>query len=582
MDRPGKNDGNGAAKPSTGMRAKLAGYGDDEFSIFLRNVFIKAMGYSDSTLDRPIIGITNTYSGYNACHRTVPELIEGLKRGIMLAGGLPIDFPVTSMHEAFSNPTSMFLRNLMSMDVEEMVRAQPMDAVVLIGGCDKTVPALLMGAASADVPAIMTVTGPMLAGSHNGERVGACTDCRRFWGQYRAGEIDLTQIEELTSRLAASAGTCAVMGTASTMALAAEALGMMLPGSAAVPAVYSERFKLAEQTGARAVELARSGLRPSEIITKQALSNAMHVVHAVGGSTNAVIHLAAIAGRLGLEFDLAEFDAIGRQVPVLVDLKPSGNHYMEDLHKAGGLMTIYREIKDMLDLDVLNVDGRTLREIIDDAPPPWRQDIVISRESATGEPGAIRVLRGNLSPGGAILKHSAASPELLRHEGRAVVFESPRDLSLRIDCPDLDVEATDILVLRNAGPVGAPGMPEAGYIPIPKKLSATGVRDMVRISDARMSGTAFGTVVLHVTPEAATGGPLALVENGDRISLDVMEGRLDLLVSDKVLDQRRKALRSLESPIPTRGYARLFAEHVMQADNGCDFDFLRHTPPSHD
>lgn len=564
-----------------GMRGKLAGYGDDAFSIFLRKVFIKAMGYSDSALDRPIIGITNTYSGYNPCHRTVPEIVSAVKRGVMLAGGLPVEFPVISMHEAFSNPTSMYLRNLMSMDVEEMVRGQPMDSVVLIGGCDKTVPALLMGAASADVPAIMTVTGPMLTGSFKGERVGACTDCRRFWAQYRAGDVSTADIEDLTSRLAATAGTCAVMGTASTMALVSEALGMMLPGSATIPAVYAERLQLAELTGARAVEIARQGVRPSKMITASAIRNAMHIIHAVGGSSNAVIHLAAIAGRLGIKFDLEEFDQIGRKVPVVVDLKPSGEHYMEDLHKAGGMISVCREIKDMLDLDVLCADGKRLADVIFDAPS-WEQNIVKSPSSAAGERGAIRVLRGNLAPGGAILKHSAASPDLMRHEGKAVVFDSLEDLNLRIDSPDLEIAPTDVLILRNAGPVGAPGMPEAGYIPIPKKLSAQGIKDMVRISDARMSGTAFGTIILHITPEASVGGPLALVENGDQIRLDVPAGRLDLLVSDEILAQRRSTLRQKDVPEPSRGYRRLFVNHVMQAEFGCDFDFLRSPMPKSD
>jgi dihydroxy-acid dehydratase len=561
----------------TGMRLGLTSYGDDEFSLFLRKAFIKAMGYSDDALSRPIIGITNTYSGYNACHRNVPEIIDALKRGIMLAGGLPVDFPVISMHESFAHPTSMFLRNLMSMDTEEMIRAQPMDAVVLIGGCDKTVPALLMGAASARVPSIMTVTGPMMTGDHRGERLGACTDCRRFWARFRAGELSREEIDEVNGKLAPTAGTCTVMGTASTMALLAEAMGMMLPGGAAIPAVYSDRLRHAEATGARAVALAHERLTPEQVMTPRALDNAMQVLHAIGGSTNAVIHLAAIAGRLGIAFDLDRFDRMGRETPVLVDLKPSGQHYMEDLHRAGGLVTVYRELTDLLHLDVRNIEGRTVAEILDAAPAPWPQDVVRPRSSPIHEGGAIRVLHGNLAPGGAIIKQSAASPALLAHEGRALVFDGVDDLARRIDDPALDVEPGDVLVLRNAGPKGAPGMPEAGYLPIPMKLARRGVKDMVRISDARMSGTAFGTIVLHMTPEAAVGGPLALVLSGDRIRLDVAAGRLDLLVDSAELTARRAAWKAPALSAP-RGYRKLYLEQVQQADKGCDFDFLSSAP----
>ena len=564
------------SKPPRGMRKGLTRYGDEGFALYLRKSFIKAMGYTDDALERPIIGITNTFSGYNACHGTVPQLIEAIKRGVMLAGGLPIEFPVISLHESFSYPTSMFLRNLMSMDVEEMTRAQPMDAVVLIGGCDKTVPALLMGAASAGVPAIVEVTGPMATGSHRGERLGACTDCRRFWGRHRAGEIDAQEIDRITDQLVPSAGTCCVMGTASTMALLTETIGMMLPGGAAIPATVAERFRHAERTGERAVALAREGLTPKDIMTANAFENALTMLQAIGGSTNALVHLTAVAGRLGIDIDLERFDALGRETPVLVDLKPSGAHYMEDLYKAGGLAPVLREIADHLHLDCVTVTGNTLGGDINQLPPAFDQDVVKTRANPISPHGGIAVLNGNLCPDTAIIKHAAASPELLVHEGRAVVFESMEDLAERIDRDDLDVTANDILVLRSAGPIGAPGMPESGYLPIPRKLAAQGVKDMVRISDARMSGTAFGTIVLHVSPESAVGGPLALVQTGDRIRLDTPARRLDLLVNDTELARRRDAW----VPPPAhagseRGYHALIARHINQAPQGCDFDFLR-------
>jgi dihydroxy-acid dehydratase len=561
-----------------GMRKGLANYGDAGFSLFLRKAFIKAMGYSDSALDRPIVGITNTFSSYNACHRNVPELIEAIKRGVMLSGGLPIDFPIISMHEAFSHPTSMFLRNLMSMDAEEMIRAQPMDSVVLIGGCDKTVPALLMGAASADVPAILTVTGPMITGNHRGERLGACTDCRRLWGQHRAGTINEPEIEEISGKLAPGPGTCMVMGTASTMALVSEAMGMMLPGGAAIPAVHADRLRHAEATGERAVALAKEGLKPTEIMTRASMQNALRVLQAVGGSTNGVVHLAAIAGRLGFDLDMTELDRMGAETPVLVDLKPSGQGYMEDLHNAGGLNTVLRNIRHLLNTDCMTVTGRTLGEEIDGAPPTWPQETVRPLDNPVHSGGGIRYLTGNLAPNGAIIKQAAATPSLLKHRGRAVVFTSLEDMANRLDLPDLDVRAEDVLVLQNAGPKGAPGMPEAGYLPIPKKLAAQGVKDMVRISDARMSGTAFGAIVLHISPEAADGGPLGLVRDGDEIELDVDAGRLTLHVSDEELEARRKDWVPASHGDVNRGYKRLYFQQVLQAEHGCDFDFLRKHP----
>ncbi|WP_019652064.1 IlvD/Edd family dehydratase [Variovorax atrisoli] len=559
---------------NAGMRKGLTSYGDRGFSLFLRKAFIKGAGYTDAALDRPVVGIASTGSAYNPCHGNAPQLVEAVKRGVMLAGGLPMEFPTISVHESFAAPTSMYLRNLMAMDTEEMVRAQPMDAVVLIGGCDKTVPAQLMGAASAGLPAIQLITGSMLTGSHRGERVGACTDCRRYWARYRAGEIDAQETADVNDQLVASVGTCSVMGTASTMACIAEALGMTVPGGASPPAVTADRIRIAEQTGAQAVRIARERLTIDQVLTPAAFENAMRVLLAIGGSTNGIVHLAAIAGRMGLDIDLHALDRMGRETPVLLDLKPSGRHYMEDFHAAGGMATLLRELRPLLHLDALTVTGRTLGEEIEAAGPGFAQDVVRPAAQPIYPQGGIAVLWGNLAPGGAIIKQSAADPALMEHEGRAVVFENAEDLARRIDGDGLDVTPHDVLVLKNIGPKGAPGMPEAGYLPIPRKLARAGVKDMVRISDGRMSGTAFGTIVLHVTPESAIGGPLAHVRNGDRIRLSVANREISLLVSDEELARRAK-----ESPavVPTaeRGYRKLFLQAVTQADKGVDFDFLR-------
>ena len=561
-------------KKDKGLEKGLTSYGDRAFSLFLRKAFIKGAGYTDDALSRPVVGIVDTGSAFNPCHGNAPQLIEAVKRGVMLSGGLPVEFPTISIHESFAHPTSMYLRNLMSMDTEEMIRAQPMDAVVLIGGCDKTVPAQLMGAASANVPCVQLVTGSMLTGSHQGERVGACTDCRRYWGRYRAEEIDADEITRVNDQLVASVGTCSVMGTASTMACLAEALGIALPGSASAPAVTADRIRVAERSGATAVQIAKTKLTPDKILTAKAFENALRVLLAIGGSTNGLIHTTAIAGRLGIDIDLARLDAMGRETPVLLDLKPSGQHYMEDLHRAGGLPTLLRELKSLLHLDTLTVTGRTLGEELEASGAGFPQDVVRPFSNPIYPQGGIAVLRGNLAPGGAIIKQSAADAKLMKHEGRAVVFENAEDLAKRIDADDLDVNAGDILVLKNIGPKGAPGMPEAGYLPIPKKLGRQGVKDMVRISDGRMSGTAAGTIVLHVTPEAATGGPLAWVQSGDRIRLDVAARELALLVSDDEMARRRKA-KPVSEPKAARGYLKLFLETVTQADKGVDFDFLR-------
>ncbi|MEK6211320.1 MAG: dihydroxy-acid dehydratase [Pseudomonadota bacterium] len=557
-----------------GIRRNLTNYGDPEFAAYLRRSFARSMGYSKDMLERPIVGIAQSASGFNNCHRYVPELTEAVKRGVLRSGGLPIDFPTISLGEVFLSPTSLMFRNLMAMDVEEMVRAQPMDAVVLIGGCDKTVPAQLMGAASADVPAIQLVTGPMMAMPFRGERLGACTDCRRFWAKFRAGEVSDEGIDEIEGNLATTAGTCAVMGTASTMACVAEGLGMTLPDTAAIPAVHADRIRAAEATGVRAVEMIRTkGPRPSEIITEKSVENALRVLLAIGGSTNAIIHLTAVAGRRGIGISLQRLNQLSDETPVLLDLKPTGSHYMQDFHAAGGMSALLAELKDLLYLDCMTVTGETLRSRIARGVPFVDRGVIRPRSDPISPVGGLVALFGSLAPRGAILKRAAADSGLFEKEGRAVVFESLEDLSARIDLPDLDVTKDDFLVLKNAGPRSASGMPEAGYLPIPKKLAKTGLKDMVRISDARMSGTAFGTVVLHVAPDAASGGPLALVKSGDRIRLSVRDRRLDLVVAEAELAKRREGFKTPQ--IPARGYARLYNEHVLQADAGCDFDFLR-------
>jgi dihydroxy-acid dehydratase len=558
----------------TGLRKGLTSYGDEEFSLFLRKAFIKGAGYTDDVLSRPIVGIINTGSGYNPCHGNAPQLIEAVKRGVMLAGGLPMVFPTISLHESFAYPTSMYLRNLMAMDTEEMIRAQPMDSVVMIGGCDKNVPAQLMGAASAGIPAISLVSGAMLTGGHRGVRVGACTDCRRYWAMYRGEQIDAEEIEDVNNALVPSVGFCSVMGTASTVACMVEGLGMMLPGGACPPAVTADRMRIAEESGAQAVRMIQQKLTPDKIITPKAIENAMRVLLAIGGSTNGIVHLTAIAGRLGIAIDLEGWDAMSRETPVLVDLKPSGQGYMEDFHKAGGMITLMRELKPLLHLDALTVTGRSWGEVLESAGPPFKQDLVRPFSNPIYKVGGVAVLRGNLAPDGALIKQSAASANLMEHEGRAVVFENAQDMAQRIDDPNLDVNPEDILVLKNIGPIGAPGMPEAGYLPIPKKLAKQGVKDMVRISDGRMSGTAFGTVVLHVVPEAALGGPLTLVRSGDRIRLSVSQRSISLLVSDAELKQRAAAWVKPEVK-EQRGYRKLFLESVTQANEGCDFSFCR-------
>ena len=559
----------------TGIAHGLTNYGDRDFSLYLRRSFAQSMGYSRSLLDRPVVGIAYTPSGFNNCHRHFPEMLEAVKRGVLTAGALPIEFPTISLGEVFLHPTSLKFRNLMSMDTEEMVRAQPMDAVVLMGGCDKTVPAQLMGAVSGGRPAVMLVAGPMMTGRHHGERLGACTDCRRFWAQYRASKVDDKEISEVEAKLATTAGTCAVMGTASTMACLAEALGMILPGTAAIPAVHADRLRAAEATGAAAVKLIGSKLTPDKIINQKSVENALRVLLAIGGSTNAIIHLTAIAGRAGVPVSLRQLNELSDSTPVLVNLKPVGNGYMEDLFAAGGMGALMREIKDLLHLDAMTVTGETLGERLEADGAAWvDRNIIAERNKPLESHGGLVALFGNLAPRGAILKRSAADPKLFEVESRAVVFSSLEDLADRIDDPKLDVEPDDILVLQNAGPHSAAAMPEAGYLPIPKKLATKGVKDMVRVSDARMSGTAFGTIVLHVTPDSASGGPLGLVRNGDRIRLSVKGRSIELAVDEAELNRRAAAAKS-STEQPQRGYAKLYAQEILGADEGCDFAFLK-------
>ena len=563
-------------RPTVSRRQELTSYGDAGFTQFMRRSFAKGMGLTDADLDRPVIGICNSWSELNHCNRHLRELAEAVKRGVWAAGGLPLEFPTISLGEIFMSPTAMLYRNLMALDAEEMVRAQPVDGVVFLSNCDKTTPAYLMAAASADLPSIMLTGGPMLNGRWRGQDLGACTDCRRYWTEYRAGTITSDDLGELEHALFRSAGHCMVMGTASTMAAITEALGMALPTGAAIPAADSGRLRLAEESGRRAVGLVADDLRPRQIMTAAAVDNAIRVLMAVGGSTNAVVHLLALAGRLGIDLPLARFDALSRDTPVIASMRPTGRYQMEELFEAGGIPAVMRELLPLLAGDARTVTGGTIAENLATVAPSREREVIAERATPFQPEGGLAVLTGNLAPRGALIKHGAASPALLHHRGRAVVFTSLDDMAARINDPALDVTPDDVLVLQNAGPIGGPGMPEAGMIPIPAKLLSQGIRDMVRISDARMSGTAYGTVVLHVAPEAAAGGPLAAVRDGDVIELNLTERRLSLLVDEATISER---MREWQPPAPTpldrRGWRWLHREHVLQADQGCDFDFCR-------
>jgi dihydroxy-acid dehydratase len=558
---------------SQGALAQPTSYSDPGFSRFLRSAFLAASGFDGEDINRPVVGIAMTASDFNPCHRGVPEIVEAVKRGVLEAGGLPLVFPTMSLGETFINPTSMLLRNLMAMETEELVRSQPMDAAVLIGGCDKTVPAQAMAAVAAGIPVFLEVVGPMLTNSWQGERVGACTDCRRMWAKYRAGELDESQITEVQGALATTSGTCMVMGTASTMACLVETLGLMAPGGATAPSPTGDRLRHALNTGRLAARAAAAPTTELVRLTRGAVMNAAVVLAALGGSTNAIVHLLAIARRAGLDVTVRDLDEPLAAAPLLVDLKPSGTGYMEDFHRAGGLPVLLKVLEPMLDTSVRTADGRTLKEALAEVSPPadW-QSVIRPLDDPIKSAPTLAVLSGSLAPDGAVLKVSSATESLFEHEGVAVVFDSPEDAAERLDASDTSIDASDVLILRNAGPVGA-GMPEAGSLPIPRALAEQGITDMVRVSDARMSGTSYGTVVLHCSPEGAVGGPIALVRDGDRIALSVSKRSIDVLVDEDELARRRSEWQPPER-WQARGWQRLYADQVMQADKGADLRFL--------
>ena len=543
---------------------------------FLHRSWLKATGVGDESFrGRPVIGICNTWSELVNCNVHLRGLAEAVKRGVLQAGGFPREFPVMSLGESLMKPTAMLYRNLMAMDVEESIRSYPLDGVVLLTGCDKTNPAAVMGACSADIPAIVVTGGPMLNGHWRGNELGSCSDCWRYHEELRGGRITAQEFGEIEDAMSRSNGHCMTMGTASTMACMTEALGLTLPGGAAIPAVDSRRARLAEAAGRQIVELVARGIRPSDILTREAFENAIRALHAISGSTNAIIHLIAYAGRLEVDLPLTLFDELSRSTPWLVNCKPAGERLMEDFYYAGGLPAVLDQIRDLLHPDALTVSGRTLGENLDALGPEIIGDEVIRRRAdPLADTGSLVVLKGNLCPDGAVIKISAAERRLLSHEGPAVVFEDIHDLAARVDDPGLEIGQDSVMVLRNAGPVGAPGMPEWGHLPIPAKLLKRGVSDLLRISDARMSGTSYGAVVLHVAPESAVGGPLGLVRTGDRVRLDVPTRTLDVLLDEAELEHRREAWTPPERK-DSRGYRRLYEDHVLQANLGCDLDFLR-------
>ena len=547
-----------------------------EYYNFSRRAWLRSEGYTADVFEnRPVIGICNSWSELNNCNAHLRSVAEAVKRGVWRAGGFPLEFPTISLGEMFMKPTSMLYRNLMSMDVEESIKANPIDGVVLLCGCDKTTPAQLMGAASADIPAIVVTGGPMLSGQWRNRKLGAGTDGRKLFDLYRAGKLTDEEWCEVEGGIARSAGHCTVMGTASTMASVAEALGMTLPGCAAIPAPDSRRLTIAELSGQRIVDMVGEDLTPSKIMTREALENAITVDMAIGGSTNAVVHLLALAGRLGIDLRLAEFDRISRRTPCIVNVKPSGEYLMEDLFEAGGVPAVMNEILPLLHADLITANGKTVRENVE-GTKCWNRDVIRPASDPLSPEGGTVMLTGNLAPRGAVIKHTAASPHLLQHRGPAHVFENYRQMHDQIDSPDLPITPDTVLVMKSCGPKGAPGFPEWGQIPMPRILLDQGVNDIVRISDARMSGTSFGTVVLHVAPESAVGGPLAIVETGDEVELDTAGRTLTLHVPQEEID-RRLANRMEPPPHYERGYGWMFLQHVNQADEGCDFDFLRKT-----
>jgi len=553
-------------------------YGPDDLRSFGHRSRAASMGCVQADYaGKPVIAIINTWSDINPCHSHLRERANDVKRGVWQAGGFPVEMPAFTLGETFQKPTTMMYRNLLAMETEEMLRSYPADGCVLLGGCDKTTPALLMGAISMNIPAVYVPAGPMLRGNWHGQILGSGSDVTKYWAERRAGNIDLQAWMQIEDGIARSAGTCMTMGTASTMTSLTEVLGFSLPGASSIPAVDSNHVKMANQSGRRIVEMVWENLKPRDILRDASFNNAIASVFALGGSTNAVIHLVALAGRAGIKITLDRFDQLSRKTPLLANLRPSGKYLMEDFYYAGGLLALLNTIAPQLDLSCLTITGKTLGENIAGAEI-YNTDVIRTLDNPVLESGGLAILHGNLAPTGAVIKTSAAEPRLLKHAGRAIVFDSYNEMNARIDDPDLDVDPSSVLVLRNAGPKGAPGMPEWGNLPIPQKILKTGIRDMVRISDSRMSGTSYGACVLHISPESFVGGPLALVKEGDIIELDVPERRLNLRVDDDELGRRRAAWRPKEGIYP-RGYGKLYMQHIKQADQGCDFDFLEGTAP---
>jgi dihydroxy-acid dehydratase len=531
------------------------------------------MGFDDIDFtDRPVVAILNTWSEMNTCHSHFRNRADEVRRGILQSGGFPVEIPVMSLGEMLMKPTTMLYRNLLAMEVEEVLRCHPIDAAVLMGGCDKTVPAMLMGAISADIPSIFFPAGPMLRGKWKDVTLGSGSDAWKYWDQRLAGNLCDSDWKGIENCIARSAGTCMTMGTASTMACVTEAMGFSLPGAATVPAVMADHCRLATQTGRRAVELAWQNLKPSTFMTAESIDNGVITSLAIGGSTNAIVHLIAIAGRLGMELTLDRFDELSRTTPVLADIRPSGRYLMEDFNEAGGLPALLSRMTDLLNTDCMTVNGVTLGDQITDAEV-INDEVIRPRENPVSAAGGTCLLRGNLAPNGCVIKALAADPKLATHRGPAIVFDNYPAMKAQINDPELDVDENSVLILRSAGPLGAPGFPEWGMLPLPKKLLEKGVRDMVRMSDARMSGTSYGTCVLHIAPESAAGGPLALVQTGDEIEINVPERTIHWHITDAEIEKRRKTMPT-SVPLPERGYGRLYAKHVTQADKGCDFDFL--------
>ena len=552
-------------------------YGPDDLRSFGHRSRTKQMGlHRDEFVGKPVIGIINTWNEMNTCHTHFPQRVQDVKRGVLSAGGFPVELPAMSLGEQLMKPTAMMYRNFLAMEVEELLRSYPIDGAVLMGGCDKTTPGVLLGTISMNLPCIYVPGGAMLRGHWRGETLGSGTDAWKYWDERRSGKLDTKSWFEIEDGIARSPGTCMTMGTAATMMSMADALGMSLPGASSIPAVDSNHNRMASLSGRRAVDLVWQDIKPTDILTEQAFENAIKVQMAIGGSTNAIIHLTALARRAGVPLDLEIFDRISQGIPLLANIKPSGKYVMEDFYYAGGLTALMKRLEESLNLETVTINGKTLHDNLE-GTEVFNEDVIRPLENPISTAGGTAVLRGSLAPDGAVIKPTAAEERLWKHRGAAVVFKNIRDLKARVDSEDLKVTADSVLVLQNAGPVGGPGMPEWGQLPIPKKLLNQGVRDVIRISDARMSGTSYGACVLHVSPEAALGGPLGLVKDGDEIELDVEKRRLDLLVSQSELDTRRRRWEPPESKA-SRGYAKLFIQHVTQAHEGCDFDFLQGTP----